>query len=174
MQVGAVSGFSYFFLYNKSFDYRALNAITIKNRYPIPLMTETLNRLSKAKIFTKLDIIAIFNKIRIKEGQEWLTAFNTRYGPGSRVRCGTLIPHTIGSLTPISSPTSHHQVCLEGSISPTSMSGAETKVGGCKEDSKTMLAKSCQPYFPHTVSYGLLFGDFKAARSTYSKVPDVA
>jgi hypothetical protein len=61
-------------------DYRALNAITVKNRYPIPLVTETLNRLRRATIFTKLDIIAAFNKIRVKEGQEWLTAFNTRYG----------------------------------------------------------------------------------------------
>ena len=61
-------------------DYRALNAITVKNRYPIPLIQETLNRLSKAKYYTKLDIIAAFNKIRIAEGDEWLTAFRTRYG----------------------------------------------------------------------------------------------
>jgi hypothetical protein len=61
-------------------DYRALNEITIKNRYPIPLVTETLDRLSKAKVFSKFDIIHAFNRIRMKEGQEWLTAFNTRYG----------------------------------------------------------------------------------------------
>lgn len=61
-------------------DYRALNAITIKNRYPLPLIQETLARLSKAKIYTKLDIVAAFNRIRIAEGQEYLTAFNTRYG----------------------------------------------------------------------------------------------
>src|SRR6202161_1797666 len=61
-------------------DYRALNEITIKNRYPIPLVSETLDRLSKAKIFSKFDIIHAFNQIRVKEGQEWLTAFNTRYG----------------------------------------------------------------------------------------------
>ena len=61
-------------------DYRALNEITIKNRYPIPLVSETLDRLSKAKIFSKFDIIHAFNRIRVKEGQEWLTAFNTRYG----------------------------------------------------------------------------------------------
>lgn len=61
-------------------DYRALNAITIKNRYPLPLIQETLSRLSQAKYYTKLDVIAAFNKIRIEEGQEWLTAFNTRYG----------------------------------------------------------------------------------------------
>jgi len=61
-------------------DYRALNAITIKNRYPLPLVQETLSRLSKAKFFTKLDVIHAFNRIRIREGDEWLTAFNTRYG----------------------------------------------------------------------------------------------
>ena len=61
-------------------DYRALNAVTVKNRYPIPLIQETLNRLSKARIYTKLDIIHAFNRLRIAEGDEWLTAFRTRYG----------------------------------------------------------------------------------------------
>lgn len=61
-------------------DYRALNAITEKNRYPIPNINETLTRLNKAKIFTKLDVVAAFNKIRIKEGHEHLTSFNTRFG----------------------------------------------------------------------------------------------
>jgi hypothetical protein len=46
-------------------DYRKLNKITIKNRYPIPLIRETLGKLVHAKFFTKLDIIAAFNKIRI-------------------------------------------------------------------------------------------------------------
>jgi len=61
-------------------DYRKLNAITIKNRYPLPLIQETLARLSKAKYFTKIDIIAAFNRLRIAEGHEYLTAFRTRYG----------------------------------------------------------------------------------------------
>jgi hypothetical protein len=61
-------------------NYRGLNDITVKNRYPIPLIRETLDRLSRAKYFSKLDIIAAFNTIRIKEGNEWKTAFNTRYG----------------------------------------------------------------------------------------------
>ena len=51
-------------------DYRALNAVTIKNRYPIPLISETLDRLSKAKFFTKVDVIAAFNRIRIAKGDE--------------------------------------------------------------------------------------------------------
>lgn len=61
-------------------DYRGLNAITVKNRYPLPLISETLDRLARAKIYTKLDIISAFNRIRIKEGQEHLTAFRTRHG----------------------------------------------------------------------------------------------
>jgi len=61
-------------------DYRGLNSLTIKNRYPLPLIKETLARLARAKFFTKLDIIAAFNKVRIAKGEEWLTAFRTRYG----------------------------------------------------------------------------------------------
>lgn len=61
-------------------DYRAINALTIRNRYPIPLVQQTLDRLGRSKHFTKLDIIAAFNRIRMAQGNEWLTAFNTRYG----------------------------------------------------------------------------------------------
>ena len=61
-------------------DYRGLNDITVKNRYPLPLIRETLDRLSQAKYYTKLDIIAAFNRMRIKDGEEWKTAFRTRYG----------------------------------------------------------------------------------------------
>ena len=61
-------------------DYRALNAITKKDRYPIPLIQETLNQIGRAKWFTKLDVLAAFHKIRITKGQEWMTAFRTRYG----------------------------------------------------------------------------------------------
>ena len=61
-------------------DYRALNAITQKDRYPLPLIRETFRLISKARWFTKLDIIVAFNKIRIAEGEEWKTAFRTRFG----------------------------------------------------------------------------------------------
>jgi len=61
-------------------DYRALNALTKKDRYPLPLIQETLNSIAKAKWFTKLDVIAAFHKIRVREGDEWLTAFRTRFG----------------------------------------------------------------------------------------------
>ncbi|KAI0996376.1 hypothetical protein K3495_g11804 [Podosphaera aphanis] len=61
-------------------DYRGLNAISIKNRHALPLISETLNQLSRAKYYTKLDVISAFNKLRIKEGDEWKAAFTCRYG----------------------------------------------------------------------------------------------
>jgi hypothetical protein len=61
-------------------DYRGLNAITRKDRYPLPLIRETLNALSKAKWLTKLDVSAAFHKVRMAKGEEWKTAFRTRYG----------------------------------------------------------------------------------------------
>ena len=60
-------------------DYWSLNAITIKNHYPLPLICETLDALCHAKVYTKLNIIAAFNKLRIAEGHEWKTAFITRF-----------------------------------------------------------------------------------------------
>jgi len=60
--------------------YRGLNAGTIKNRYPLPLLQETLMRLSNAKYFTTLDIRGAYILVRMAEGEEWKTAFRTRYG----------------------------------------------------------------------------------------------
>jgi len=60
-------------------NYRDLNAITVKNRYSLPLISETLNHLSRAKIFTKLNIISAFNRLRIKEEDEALIVFHTRF-----------------------------------------------------------------------------------------------
>ena len=61
-------------------DYRGLNEVTVRNRFPLPLVHDTLEKMRHAKFFTKLDVIAAFNKIRIAEGDEWKTAFITRYG----------------------------------------------------------------------------------------------
>lgn len=61
-------------------DYRDLNLITKKNRYPLPLISEALDRVIGAKIFTKLDIRAAYNRIRVREGDEWKTAFRSCYG----------------------------------------------------------------------------------------------
>jgi len=61
-------------------DYRALNRITIKNRYPLPLTTEIMDRVKGATRFTRLDVRDAFNRLRVAEGDEWKTAFRTRYG----------------------------------------------------------------------------------------------
>ena len=61
-------------------DYRGINNVTMKSRYPIPLIKETLDSICKAKIFTKLNVITTFNRVRVTEGHEWLTAFITRFG----------------------------------------------------------------------------------------------
>ncbi|KAI0992120.1 hypothetical protein K3495_g16066, partial [Podosphaera aphanis] len=61
-------------------DYRALNAITRKNVYPLPRIDDSLRQLLDAKIFTRLDLRGAYNQIRIKPGDEPKTAFRTRYG----------------------------------------------------------------------------------------------
>lgn len=61
-------------------DYREVNRRTRRDTYPLPLIGETLERISKAKIFTKLDIRQAFNRIRIDEASEDLTTFRTRFG----------------------------------------------------------------------------------------------
>jgi len=61
-------------------DYRALNEITVKNRYPIPRIANLIESLSKASIFTKIDLRWGYNNVCIKEGNEWKTAFITRRG----------------------------------------------------------------------------------------------
>jgi hypothetical protein len=61
-------------------NYRGINEGTIKNRYPLLLLQDTLMNLSKAKWFMKLDIHREYILIHIAEGKEWKTAFHTRYG----------------------------------------------------------------------------------------------
>jgi len=60
-------------------DYRALNQITIPNRYLLPLMQELQDRVQAAQWFTKMDLKNGFHLIRMREGDEWKTAFRTRY-----------------------------------------------------------------------------------------------
>jgi hypothetical protein len=61
-------------------DYRGINKITIKNRYPLPLINETLNQLRGARIYTTLDLRGAYNLIRVAEADEWKTAFRTNQG----------------------------------------------------------------------------------------------
>ena len=61
-------------------DYRALNAMSKQDRYPLPLIPETLRNLTGARYLTKIDVVAAFNKIRMAAGHENKTAFRTRFG----------------------------------------------------------------------------------------------
>jgi len=61
-------------------DYCALNAVTVKNRYPLPLISELVSQLRRARYFTKLDVHWGFNNVRIKPGDEWKAAFCTNHG----------------------------------------------------------------------------------------------
>jgi len=60
-------------------DYHALNVMTVKNRYPLPLISELISQLRGAKYFTKLDIWWGFNNVYIKLGDEWKVAFRTNH-----------------------------------------------------------------------------------------------
>ena len=60
-------------------DYRGLNNITKKNQYPLLLMKEILSGILTVRYFTKLNITAVFYKIRITKGQEWITVFHKYY-----------------------------------------------------------------------------------------------
>ena len=61
-------------------DYAPLNEITVKNRYPLPLISSAFELLQDAKIFTKLDLRNAYHLVRIREGDEWKTGFNTPHG----------------------------------------------------------------------------------------------
>ena len=60
--------------------YRALNTVTVKNRYPLPLMTELRERLNTAKIVTKFDLKNGYHLVRMAEEAEEKKAFRTRFG----------------------------------------------------------------------------------------------
>ena len=61
-------------------DYRRLNAITIKNRYPLPNIEEMKNRLTGSTWYSKIDLRDAFYAVRMATGEEWKTAFRTRFG----------------------------------------------------------------------------------------------
>ena len=58
-------------------DYRKLNQVMIKDKTPLPLIGEVINKLKEAKYFNKLDLIWGYNNVQIKEGDKWKAAFLT-------------------------------------------------------------------------------------------------
>jgi len=61
-------------------DYRYLNEWTIKNNYPLPLISDVLENIGTKKLFTKMDLRWGYNNVRIKEGDEWKAAFTMPEG----------------------------------------------------------------------------------------------
>ena len=61
-------------------DFRDLNEVTIKDRHPLPLINDLLDRVAGAKVFSKLDLKGAYNLMRMKKGEEWKTAFRCRLG----------------------------------------------------------------------------------------------
>lgn len=94
------AGVGFFFVGKKDgslipcIDYCGLNDTTIKNRYPLPLMSTAHELLQGARVFTKLDLRNAYHLVRIREGDEWKTAFNTPTGHFEYRSCpsGLLMP----------------------------------------------------------------------------------
>jgi hypothetical protein len=61
-------------------DYRQLNKVTIKNRYPLPRIDDLFDQMKGAKVFSKIDLKSGYHQLRIQEADIHRTAFRTRYG----------------------------------------------------------------------------------------------
>ena len=61
-------------------DYHYLNKHTVKNAYPLPLISDLVDKLKGASIFTKMDVRSEYNNVRIKDGDQWKAAFITYKG----------------------------------------------------------------------------------------------
>jgi len=61
-------------------DYRQLNKVTVKNRYPLPRIDDLMDQLVGALVFSKIDLMSSYHQIKVKDEDMQKTAFRTRYG----------------------------------------------------------------------------------------------
>jgi hypothetical protein len=61
-------------------DYRKLNEVTIKNKYPLPMIEDLFDQLNGAKVFSKIDLRTGYHQLKVRESDNPKTAFTTRYG----------------------------------------------------------------------------------------------
>ena len=62
-------------------DYRQLNKVTVKNKYPFPRIDDLFDEMGGAKVFSKTDLRSGYRQVRIKDEDIHKTTFRTRYGP---------------------------------------------------------------------------------------------
>jgi len=101
-------------------DYCVLNAVTVKNRYSFPLISELVSQLRGAKYFTKLDVYWGFNNVRIKPGDEWKVAFC--------INCSLVREYPRGTLSKLEKlpPKGHYPSNCVLTLSQTSFSHIST------------------------------------------------
>ena len=61
-------------------DYRMLNSVTVKNKYPLPRIDDLFDQLQSTRVFSKIDLRSGYYQLRIREQDVHKTAFRTRYG----------------------------------------------------------------------------------------------
>ena len=61
-------------------DYRAINAASKRDSYPLPNLPAMIDRLAGKRWYTKLDLKAAYNQLQVREGDEWITAFRCKFG----------------------------------------------------------------------------------------------